>query len=82
LAERTSEYLRTQGMNIVQQSEAEESTTLTTIIIYTGKPHTGKYLVELMDISPYRINYEYNPLSDVDILIILGDDWARDNPMP
>ena len=59
------------------------NTTLThKIIDYTGNPYTDKYLVDLMKISPYSISLQYDPNSQVDVLVILGDDWAGSNPMP
>jgi len=36
----------------------------------------------LMKITPYSIVLQYDPNSQVDVLVILGDDWAGNNPMP
>jgi hypothetical protein len=35
-----------------------------------------------MKITPYNISQEYNPDSEVDVMVILGTDWASSNPMP
>jgi hypothetical protein len=35
-----------------------------------------------MNITPYSIFFQYDPNSQVDVLVILGDDWAGNNPMP
>jgi LCP family protein required for cell wall assembly len=81
LAQKTQAYLQSQGANVVD-TQNSEYTTYTKIIDYTGNPYTDKYLVDLMNITPYSISWQYNPDSPVDVLVILGDDWAGSNPMP
>jgi hypothetical protein len=81
LASETQAYLQSQGANVVSTQNAEY-TEYTKIIDYTGNPYTDKYLVDLMKISPYSISLQYDPNSPVDVLVILGDDWASSNPMP
>ncbi len=81
LAQTTQAYLQSQGANVVD-TQNSEYTTYTKIIDYTGNPYTDKYLVDLMKISPYSISLQYDPNSPVDVLVILGDDWAGSNPMP
>jgi LCP family protein required for cell wall assembly len=82
LAAETSEYLKAQGLNVVQADNAPKATPYTEIVFYTGKPYTLKYLVDLMKIDPIRIFHVYDPASTVDITITLGDQWANNNPMP
>jgi LCP family protein required for cell wall assembly len=82
LASRTEEYLKSQGLNVAAVGNANELPASTRIISYTGKPYTMKFLVDLMKISPYQIYYRYNPASEIDIELILGADWAQNNPMP
>jgi polyisoprenyl-teichoic acid--peptidoglycan teichoic acid transferase len=81
LASDTQTYLQSQGANVVG-TQNSDYTTYTRIIDYTGKPYTDRYLVDLMKISPYSITFQYEPTSTVDVLVILGDDWAGNNPMP
>ena len=82
-AARTQEYLQGLGANVVAIGDAENKPqTYTAIYDYTGNPYTVRYFVDLMNISEYRIFFQYNPESDVDVTIILGDDWAGNNPMP
>jgi LCP family protein required for cell wall assembly len=81
LASETQAYLQSQGANVVSTQNAEY-TQYTKIIDYPGNPYTDKYLVELMKITPYSISLQYDPNSPVDVLVILGDDWAGNNPMP
>jgi LCP family protein required for cell wall assembly len=82
LAVRTQQYLQSQGANVVATGNAGEIRDFTRIIDYSGRPYTLKYLVELMGINSYNIFYEPNPNNDVDVVIILGSDWAANNPMP
>lgn len=82
LANNTGQYLKSMGMNVINSSDSPENVTLTTLIDHSGKPHTSTYLVNLMGISALKIIYDYNPNSTADIELILGNDWARNNPMP
>jgi LCP family protein required for cell wall assembly len=82
LAARTTEYLQSQGVNVVETGNSEQYATYTEITFHTGKPYTIKYLVDLMQISEFRIRHFFDPASSADIVIILGDDWAANNPMP
>jgi LCP family protein required for cell wall assembly len=81
LASKTQSYLTSQGANVVS-TQNSDYTTFTKIIDYTGKPYTDRYLVDLMKITPYSISLQYDPKSKVDVLVIVGDDWAGNNPMP
>ena len=80
LSERTGQYLGSQGVNVTNSNEDPQNLTLTTLIDHTGKPFTTKYLVDLMGISPGKIIFDENPGSQVDVELLLGDDWARKNP--
>jgi LCP family protein required for cell wall assembly len=82
LATRTTEYLKSQGVNVTLTGNGDELTPNTEITLYNGKPYTLKLLVELLSISPYRIYYVNDPNSQVDISVTLGEDWAANNPMP
>jgi LCP family protein required for cell wall assembly len=82
LATRTSDYLVSQGVNVVNTGDAPEQYSATTITSYTGNPYTITYLVELMGISENRIYIRFDPNSQVDIEVILGYDWANNNSMP
>jgi LCP family protein required for cell wall assembly len=83
LAGRTEEYLKGLGANVFLIGDADNKPQVyTSIYDYTGNPYTVQYFVELMNISEYRIFFKHNPESDVDVAIILGDDWFGNNPMP
>ena len=82
LAAESSEYLKSQGINVTQTGNAEQAESQTVIIDYTGNPYTVQYLIELMNIQPGNIYSRYDANSEVDIALLLGDDWAADNPIP
>lgn len=82
LAARTSEFLTSQGVNVVNTGDAPEPYNSTTIVSYTGNPYTLSYLVELMGILDTKIFNRYDPSSQVDVTIYLGYDWANNNSMP
>lgn len=82
LAARTQDFLKALGINVVEAGNAEQYSPTTQIVFYWGKPYTLKYLVELLKVNPFRIRHVYDPTNSADIAIILGDDWAQNNPMP
>jgi LCP family protein required for cell wall assembly len=81
LASQTAEYLRTSGINVTDPGNANETYALTTIIDYTGNPHTVAMIVELMSISPEYIFHRYDVSNQADIVVIAGEDWSIQNPM-
>ena len=81
LAARTQEFLVTQGAVEVSVGNAGEILPSSQIIDYTGKPYTRRFLVELMKISANNIFYKNDPSSNVDVVVMLGNDWAANNPM-
>ncbi len=82
LAARTGDYLKGLGYNIAETGNAEQLYANTTLFDYTGKPYTLKFLTEQMNVSPNRIFSRYDPTSPIDVVVILGNDWAANNPMP
>jgi LCP family protein required for cell wall assembly len=82
LAARTTEYLKSQGVNVTVTGNAQSNVTYTEITFYTGKPYTVGYLVDLMGINQYRIHHVFEPANSVDVSVVLGEDWAGNNPMP
>jgi len=82
LAARTVEYFKALGLNVVDQEVAAQPQSTSSIIIYTGKPYTIRYLVSLLKIPDTQIINKFNPDSPIDIELILGTDWASKNPLP
>ena len=83
LAGRTMEYLQGLGANVIGTNDASDKPYPYTMIYdHTGNPYTIQYLVELMQISKFRILSRFNPESQADVTIIVGNDWENVNPMP
>ncbi len=81
LASQTSEYLRESGLNTTEPGNADETYPKTTLIDYTGNPHTVERLVQLMSISTENVYHRYDVAGPADVVVIAGDDWANNNPM-
>lgn len=82
LADRTAEYLRSLGVNVTGTTDANQNAASSSLVDNTGKPFTSSYLMELIGISPLKFKYAFDPSSNADITLTLGDAWARDNSMP
>lgn len=82
LAASTAQYLRDQGLNVVEELESADYTVYTQIFIYGSKPYAVKYLADLMRVTFSTIYYKYDPNAAIDIVIVVGDDWAGNNPLP
>ena len=82
LAETTGSYFSSLGLTIVEQTNANSYHDATEIIIHDGKPYTVQYLADLLGVPTSRIYNQYEPDSYADVIVILGNDWANNNPMP
>lgn len=76
LAGQTAETLRSWGMNIVGETNADNVYARTTIIDYTGKPYTINYLMSQMNLPDAAVVNRFDPNAQADIEIILGQDWS------
>ncbi len=74
-AAKASELLRSLGVNIVSEANADRAYTNTTIVDYTGNPYTIKLLVETFKVPEARIENKFDPNAPVDIEINVGGDW-------
>jgi len=82
LAGRTAGWLREKGVNVVEETNADQIYNVTTIFIYNGKPYTVRYLSQLFNLENPRIYNRYDPNAAYDIAVALGEDWAANNPLP
>ncbi|MDX9991936.1 MAG: LCP family protein [Anaerolineales bacterium] len=83
LGTRSADYFKTLGVNVVGSDNASEVTSVTRIIDNTGSPYALQYFRELFKVtSNSQIILRYDPNAAADVEIILGDDWAFNNPMP
>jgi len=82
LANKTGEYFRSLGMNVIEETNADMLYNVSQIQILSGKPYTSLYLAQMMNLPSTNIINDYTPDSQVDIIVTLGEDWASSNPMP
>jgi hypothetical protein len=40
-----------------------------------------KWLSQTVDVNSSMITYAYDPNAAVDVVVVLGDNWANNNPM-
>jgi len=82
LAVRTQQYLQSMGLNVVEAVSADRIYDVSQISLNTGKPYTLKYLANMFQVPTGQIeNKGYAPDQPADIIIIIGNDWAANNPM-
>lgn len=81
LAGLTAEWLRNQGVNVVDETNADQLYEVTTIFIYNAKPYTVRYLSQLLGLENPRIYNRYDPNAPYDIAVAIGEDWAANNPL-
>jgi polyisoprenyl-teichoic acid--peptidoglycan teichoic acid transferase len=82
LATRTSEYFRSLSMNVVEETNADRVYDRTTLVVLNGKPYTARKLAEMMNIETGYVQNRFDPDAGADVIVILGNDWANNNPMP
>ncbi len=82
LAGNAADFLKTKGINVAEVGNAEQYSEQTFIYDYSGKPYTVQYLLGIMELDESHLYYRFDPEAAQDILIILGEDWADENPIP
>ena len=84
LAQRTADYLKAQGLNVILTDNAGYFPGATQVINQHGKLYTLKYFNDLFKIkSGGQISNKFDPDPAVaDVNLIVADDWATSNPMP
>jgi LCP family protein required for cell wall assembly len=92
IAQKTYDYLKAQGMNVLGPGNLADYPdkylypplpTRTMLIIHTGKPYAVKYLMALMKFdSASQVVVVFNPGAPADIVLAIGADWVKSNPMP
>lgn len=81
-AERTAEYLRGLGVNVLSVQPADKVYNVTSLVNHTGAPYTMNYLVDLMGVTPYNIFIQTAMDANTDVDIWLGTDWQNINSLP
>jgi LCP family protein required for cell wall assembly len=81
MAATTADWLLEQGVNVVEETSTEYNV-YNQIYIYNGKPYAIRWLTETMQVTPNNIFNYYDPNAELDIVVVLGDVWVSNNPMP
>lgn len=79
LAAETAAYFRNQGFNVVEETNAD-ATDVTTIYLYNGKPYTVQAIYDMFSAAGLNEPRLYNRTDvsgQLDIAIVLGNDWAN-----
>lgn len=78
LATETSEYLTQQGLNVVQVANADRSDFDKSRVIVQSQnyPFTVRFLASTLGLSQGQILNPVTSQGDVDLVVILGADWA------
>ena len=81
LAERTANFLISQGMNATEVGQADNIYGRTVIVVYAPKLYALKYLVNTFGISANdQIVFKSDAAATVDLEVRLGDDWVSRLP--
>jgi LCP family protein required for cell wall assembly len=78
LASDTAAYLQGQGLNVVEVANADRiDYDKSRVIVHSQNfPYTIRYLAELLGLTEGQILQAVFPQNDLDLLVILGADWA------
>ena len=82
ISSRTTAYLRQNGINVIEEGVADQIYGTSTILLYNAKPYTLSFLSDLINIPAGSIYNRFAPDTYADMLIIIGNDWVNNNPMP
>jgi LCP family protein required for cell wall assembly len=79
LATDTAEFLTSQGLNIVEISNADRHDyDKSRLIVHSQNyPYTLRYLTEMLGLTEGQILRPVRPLPDIDVAVILGWDWVN-----
>ena len=80
-AARVAALLMEQGYQVVEFGDADRLDYTSTVIVdYTGKAYTLERLVELFHVTPENMRYSPNLRSQIDIRVIVGQDFLLSQP--
>jgi len=81
LAQRTAEYLQSQGIQSVTFNNADRlDYTESLIVVYTGKSFTAETIGRMLELPPTAIVHTPDPEAGTDIVVVLGADYKPVNP--
>ncbi len=82
LAGETANFLIQNGFQVTEVSNSDKFKDQTAIYDYSGKPFTIQAILNIMSYSQTRLYHRSDPDINVDIVILLGDDWVTENTLP
>lgn len=81
LGKKTAEYLETQGLEVIERVESQETRPLTRLVDLASNPYTLRSLIDLLQVSPSEIYISLDLSQEAEMLVYLGEDWAQKNPL-
>lgn len=87
LAGETANYLRSKGFNVVEETNAQ-GTDISSLTLFNAKPYSIQGVFKLFNeagLTTLRLKNSFDPNGPVDVILILGNDWANyvsANPLP
>lgn len=82
LAARSQIYFSSQGMNVVGIGSADKAYDRTTVVLHNADLYTVRYILDLVQAnSNQQVSFRFDPAAGSDLDIMLGNDWALNNPM-
>jgi hypothetical protein len=81
LEDTTAAWLQEQGFNVVETGSTD-GTTVSSVLVQGAVPYGLDWLVDAFGMTVGRIEHGFVPGATADLVLILGDDWAANNPMP
>jgi LCP family protein required for cell wall assembly len=80
-AARVAAVLMEQGFQVVEFGDADRTDYPNTVVVdYTGKTYTLERLVDLFQVTPENVRYSPNLRSQVDLRIVVGQDFLLHFP--
>jgi len=80
LAQRTANYLLSQGVPVSELGNAGQAYDRTIIVLHSPKLYTLRTLVTLMGVGPAQIRVQPDAAAGADVEIFLGNDWVARLP--
>ena len=81
LADITAQWFQEQGVKVLGTGYANP-TSVSMVTLQGPTPYALKWIAETFEMTPGQIKNNFSPDAEMDIILILGDDWASNNPMP
>ena len=81
LGDRTVRYLEEKGLSIIETVQSDKTRPLTRLVDLASNPYTLRALINLLQVSPGEIYVSLDMTANTDMMVYLGEDWAKDNPL-